>query len=175
MVADGSQRGGSWTSVDVAEPLYPTQRDNSLEVSIGRQVRAFRRKLDMTVVELAKTAGMSAGMLSNIENGITSPSLATIHSLSRALNVPVTALFRKYEELQDATVVRSGAGLRTERRGTKNGHAYQLLGHTLTDNVSVEPFLITIDEGSEPYTVFQHGGTEFLYILEGDLTYRHGD
>lgn len=175
MVADGSQRSGAWPAAEFAEPLYGTQRDNSLEVSIGRQVRAFRRKLDMTVVELAKTSGMSAGMLSKIENGITSPSLSTLQALSRALNVPVTALFRKYEELEDATVVRAGAGLRTERRGTRNGHGYQLLGHSLTDTVSVEPFLITIETGAEPFAMFQHSGTEFIYVLEGELAYRHGD
>ena len=73
------------------EPSYPEaqeRRDNQLEVAIGRQVRHFRQQLDMTVVEVAKLAGLSPGMLSKIENGMTSPSLATLQSLSRALNVP---------------------------------------------------------------------------------------
>jgi len=50
-------------------------RDNRLEVAIGGEVRQFRRQQDMTVAELAKSAGVSTGMLSKIENGITSPSL----------------------------------------------------------------------------------------------------
>ena len=60
------------------------RRDNQLEVAIGRQVRHFRQQLDMTVVEVAKLAGLSPGMLSKIENGMTSPSLATLQALSRA-------------------------------------------------------------------------------------------
>ena len=71
-------------------------RDSSLELSIGREVRNFRKKINMTVAELAKLAGLSAGMLSKIENGMTSPSLATLQALSRALHVPVTAFFRKF-------------------------------------------------------------------------------
>ena len=86
-------------------------RENSLEVSIGHQVREFRTKLNMTVSDLAKQAELSAGMLSKIENGMTSPSLSTLQSLSRALNVPVTAFFRKFEEQRDATFVKSGEGL----------------------------------------------------------------
>ncbi|MFQ5959730.1 MAG: helix-turn-helix domain-containing protein, partial [Alphaproteobacteria bacterium] len=53
------------------------ERRNELEAAIGRQVRALRKKHDMTVTELAGLAGLSSGMLSKIENGLTSPSLAT--------------------------------------------------------------------------------------------------
>ena len=76
---------------------------NQLEIAIGQQVRAFRKQLHMTVAEVAHQAGLSPGMLSKIENGLTSPSLATLKALSGALNVPVTAFFRKYEEERDAT------------------------------------------------------------------------
>ncbi|MFQ5971813.1 MAG: helix-turn-helix domain-containing protein, partial [Alphaproteobacteria bacterium] len=84
---------------------------NQLEAAIGREVREFRTKLDMTLVELARLTGLSPGMLSKIENGVTSPSLATLRALSQALQVPVTAFFRKFEEERDASFVRAGQGL----------------------------------------------------------------
>ncbi len=149
--------------------------DNRLEVAIGRQVRAFRTQLNMTVVEVAKQARLSPGMLSKIENGNTSPSLATLNALSRALNVPVTSLFRKYEEERDCTFVKAGEGLIIERRGTRAGHEYQLLGHTIGKRVSVEPYLITLSEQAEVFPLFQHDGVEFIYMLEGEVVYRHGD
>src|SRR6185312_17011074 len=121
-------------------------KDGSLETAIGREVREFRKRQEMTVAELAKLAELSAGMLSKIENGMTSPSLATLQALSRALNVPVTALFRKFEEQRDATFVRAGHGLLIERRGTRAGHKYFLLGHSVHKTVSVEPYLIQLDE-----------------------------
>lgn len=148
-------------------------KDSSLEVAIGREVRTFRLKLDMTVTELAKQAGLSPGMLSKIENGVTSPSLATLRALSEALHVPVTALFRKFEEERDATLVRSGEGLKIERRGTRAGHQYELLGHSVGRPVAVEPYLITLSAESDVFPVFQHDGVEFIYMLEGVVGYRH--
>lgn len=149
--------------------------EGRLEVAIGRQVRAYRQKLDLTVAGLAKHAGLSVGMLSKIENGLTSPSLATLQALSTALNVPVTTFFRKFEEQRDATFVKSGEGLKIERRGTRAGHQYQLLGHTIGKSLAVEPYMITLTQESEIFPVFQHSGVEFIYMLEGEVVYRHGD
>lgn len=150
-------------------------RENSLEVAIGHQVREYRTKLGMTVADLGRQANLSPGMLSKIENGVTSPSLSTLQSLSRALNVPVTAFFRKFEEQRDATYVKSGQGLAIERRGTRAGHQYHLLGHTIGKNLVVEPYLVTLTEQSDVFPLFQHSGLEFIYILEGEVAYRHGN
>jgi transcriptional regulator with XRE-family HTH domain len=150
-------------------------KKNQLEFAIGRQVYEFRTKLGMTVADLARQAGLSAGMLSKIENGVTSPSLATLQALSAALNVPVTAFFRKYEEQRDASFVKSGHGLMIERRGSRASHQYQLLGHSLSKSVIVEPYLVTLTNTPDVLPLFQHTGQEFLYILEGEVTYRHAD
>lgn len=146
-----------------------------LEEAIGREVKRSREKLGLTIAELAKAAGMSAGMLSKIENGATSPSLASLQALSQALQVPVTSFFRGYEELRDATFVKAGQGLTIERRGTRAGHQYQLLGHSPHGPIMVEPYLITLTQKSDVFPTFQHSGLEFLYMLEGNVVYRHGD
>ena len=151
----------------------PPQPTSALEASIGRQVRLFRKKLDMTVAELAKQAGLSAGMLSKVENGRTSPSLATLHALSAALNVPMTTFFLRFEEQRTATHVHAGQGLKIERRGTRSGHAYQLLGHSFSKTVTMEPYIVTLTEPSEVFPLFQHAGTELIYMLEGEMDYRH--
>jgi len=155
--------------------VQETTPPNQLEIAIGQQVRAFRRQLHMTVAEVAGQAALSPGMLSKIENGLTSPSLATLKALSSALNVPVTAFFRKYEEERDATFVKAGHGLTIERRGTRAGHQYQLLGHTVGKQVFVEPYLISLTEESDVFPLFQHDGVEFIYMLSGEVVYRHAD
>jgi DNA-binding XRE family transcriptional regulator len=86
-------------------------RDNMLEVAIGREVRGFRNKLGITASDLARAADLSLGMLSKIENGVTSASLTTLQRLSKALGVPVTSLFRRFEERRDAVFVSAGQGL----------------------------------------------------------------
>jgi len=55
----------------------PRARDGpekTLELAIGRALRGFRRRQEVTVAELANRTGLSIGMLSKIENGNTSPS-----------------------------------------------------------------------------------------------------
>jgi transcriptional regulator with XRE-family HTH domain len=161
----------------VAEFTMATERDkwaNRLEMCIGREVRQLRRKHDMTVTELAELAGLSSGMLSKIENGHTSPSLTTLQSLSSALNVSITALMRKFEERRDATFVAAGGGLKIQRRGTRAGHEYRVLGHSLDEEITMEPFVITLTDKSEVFPAFEHEGTEFLYVLEGRMDYHHG-
>jgi len=151
------------------------QSVKALEIAIGRQVRSFRKRLNLTVANVARQAQLSSGMLSKIENGLTSPSLATLNALAYALQVPVTALFRGYEEQRDVTVIKAGEGLVIERRGSGAGHQYQLLGHTIGKPYTIEPYIITISDQSEVFPVFQHAGTELIYMLEGRVTYRHGD
>lgn len=147
----------------------------TLEVGIGSQVRQLRKSLDLTVIELAEAARISAGMLSKIENGAISPSLATLDALAKALNVPITHLFAETEEQRDCSFVKAGTGVRIERRGTKAGQLYDLLGHPLGGDIAVEPYLITLSRDAAPYTHFRHAGLEFLYMLSGKVRYRHSD
>ncbi len=147
----------------------------SLEAEIGTEVRKLRKSLDLTVAELSIAADISSGMLSKIENGAISPSLATLDALAKALNVPISRLFAETEERRDCSFVKAGQGVRIERRGTKAGHQYDLLGHSLAGEIGVEPYLITLKEDAVPYTNFRHSGVEFLYMLSGRVRYRHAD
>ncbi len=156
-VTDGYSTGSSAASVS----------DLTLEQAIGVQVRQ--------VSELAASAGLSGGMLSKIENGQISPSLASLQALATALNVPLTNFFSTFEEKRDCSFVKSGTGVIIERRGTKAGHQYSLLGHALGGTVVVEPYLITLHKDAAPYPAFQHEGAEFIYMLTGEVMYRHGD
>ncbi|MCE8006996.1 XRE family transcriptional regulator [Aestuariivita sp.] len=151
-------------------------REKVLEVAIGRVVRSYRKSQGTTVAELSETTGLSIGMLSKIENGNTSPSLSTLQTLANALSVPITSLFRQYEERREAVFTKSGEGVETERAGTRAGHQYNLLGHigSNSSGVIVEPYLIELTSESDTFDTFQHGGIETIYMLEGAVEYRHG-
>lgn len=151
--------------------------ENNLESAIGHEVRSLRKKLGITITDLASAADISLGMLSKIENGNISPSLTTLQALARALGVPLTDFFRRYEEPRNSVFVKSGEGVELERRGTRAGHQYNLLGHLdkNTSGVVVEPYLITLTAKSDVFPTFQHAGIEFLYMIEGEVVYRHGD
>ena len=152
-------------------------REKVLELAIGREVKSHRRQRSMTVADLATTTGLSIGMLSKIENGNTSPSLTTLQSLANALSVPLTNFFRRFEETRTAVHTKAGAGVELEREGTRANHQYNLLGHigSNASGVIVEPYLITLSDKSDVFPTFQHAGIETIYMLDGEVEYRHGD
>jgi transcriptional regulator with XRE-family HTH domain len=153
----------------------PSEIAPSLEAGIGAEVRRLRKDLDLTVAELGAAAGISTGMLSKIENGSISASVITLSALARALNVPISRLFSETDEQRDCSFVKAGRGVRIERRGSKAGHLYDLLGHSLGGPIVVEPYLIKLKHAAVPYTEFRHAGIELIYMLTGKVRYRHAD
>lgn len=150
--------------------------EKTLEAAIGREVKTFRQMQGLTVADLSDSTGISVGMLSKIENGMTSPSLTTLQTLSAALGVQISSFFRQFEKTRQAVLVKAGEGLEIERRGSRSGHQYKLLGHLggNSTGVVVEPYMITLTSESDVFPTFQHDGLEFLYVLEGEVEYRHG-
>ena len=151
------------------------KKEKKLELAIGRQVHAFRKNLGITIADLAEASGISLGMMSKIENGMTSPSLSTLQQLSSALGVPISDFFNRFEEDHEAMFIKAGEGIEIERRGSRAGQQYRLLGYANRNNtnVVVEPYLITLEKQTDLFPEFQHSGLEFIYILEGEITYQH--
>ena len=113
--------------------------------------------------------GVSKPMLSKIENAQTSCSLTTVARIAAALDVSATARFR------DAVFTPAGAGARIVQRGTRVGHDYILLGALRGPHKRMEAHLVTLTERSEVFPLFQHPGTELLFMLEGEMVYGHGE
>lgn len=150
-------------------------RKLELEVVIGRQVREYRTAAGLSVAETAARVGISKAMLSKIENAQTSCSLTTLGRLATGLGVPVTALFRGVDADREAVFVPAGQGARIVRRGSRVGHLYELLGALRGPHKRMEAVLVTLTEQSEVFPLFQHPGTELLYMLEGEMIYGHGE
>ncbi|RBY76197.1 DNA-binding protein [Blastococcus sp. TF02-09] len=145
-----------------------------LEDVIAMRVRELRLAKGISLAELARLTGMSKAMLSKIENAQTSCSLSSLARLAEALAVPVTALFRGLDAEREAVHTPAGHGAQIARRGSNVGHLYQLLGALRGEHKRLEPLLVTLTEASEVFPLFQHPGTEFLYMLDGVMVYGHG-
>lgn len=158
-----------------ATPDNPSQA-KALDQHIGATVHALRSRRELTIADLSRRAGVSAGMLSKIENAQVSASLETLLSLSRALGVSVADLMHKFQSGEgDVQFVPKNGGLEVVRRGTKKGHTYRLLFSHRGPHKPFEPFLVTLNDASEVFPSFKHKGIEFIHILEGKLRYRHGN
>lgn len=155
----------------------PEQRiaDHALERYVGNTIRDLRQRHGLTIADVAEQIGISRGMLSKIENAQTATSLETLAKLASALGVSLATLFRNYNvPAGSAQLVKQGEGMEVVRRGTKRGHTYHLLAYDQGPMKLFEPFLITMDDASEVFPTFEHPGTEFIYMLEGAIDYRHG-
>jgi transcriptional regulator with XRE-family HTH domain len=156
-------------------PVADLSSGENLEHYLGNAIREIRLNHGLTIADVAKLAGISRGMLSKIENAQTATSLETVSRLAQALGVSLATLFRNCDvRVGSAQLVKSGEGMEVVRRGTKRGHTYHLLAYDQGPKKLFEPFLITIDHESETFPVFEHPGTEFIYMLEGCIEYRHG-
>ena len=145
-----------------------------LEGHIAAQVREYRIAKGWTMTALARQAGMSKAMLSKIENAQTSCSLSMLSGLAAALQIPVTALFRGADAEREAVFTPSGQGGQIIRQASNIGHLYRMLGALRGEHKRIEPLLCTLTESSEVFPMFQHAGTEFLYMLAGEMVYVHG-
>ncbi|MHB8247466.1 MAG: helix-turn-helix domain-containing protein [Acidithiobacillus sp.] len=155
--------------------MIESDLSGGLERYIGTTVRGLRLKQELTIADVSELSGISRGMLSKIENAQTATSLDTLSRLARALGISLTTLFRNYDVPGGgAQMVKRGEGMEVVRRGTKRGHTYHLLAYDQGPTKLFEPFLITMTDESEVFPTFEHPGTEFIYMLEGKIEYRHG-
>ncbi|MET0454932.1 MAG: XRE family transcriptional regulator [Mycobacterium sp.] len=143
------------------------------EAAIGRNVRQLRARQGLTVAEMAARVGISKAMMSKIENAQTSCSLATLALLAKGFDVPVTSLFRGADVERPAAFVKAGTGARIVRNGSREGHDYQLLGSLRGEHKRLECLEVTLTATSRTYPLFQHPGTEFIYMLDGVMDYGH--
>lgn len=149
---------------------------HTLDKHLGNTLRHLRMENGLTIAEVSKRANVSRGMLSKIENGLTSPSLEKLEHLANALGVTLSRLFHDYDTPKGgAQYVPDGEGMEVVRRGTKSGHTYHLLAYDTGPKKLFEPFLISLDEESEVFDPFEHTGTEFIFMLEGQLEYFVGE
>ena len=90
-----------------------------IDRAIGASLKELRQSRKQSARRLAEQSGISAAMVSRIENGLVSPlidTLAALAALADALEVPIVSLFREARtDHTDYTLVRHGQGLKSTR------------------------------------------------------------
>jgi len=139
-------------------------------MQLGRKIRDLRLRRGLTVQQLAEATGLSKGFVSQVENGRTSPSLATLQDLARSLETSVAYLV--VEEDQAPYVVRraqrpnmsvNGSGSRVEVMSAQPRRNLELLSAELPPGVSMS------DKRQ-----FHHG-EEVVLCVEGRVSLACGD
>ena len=123
-----------------------TTLENSLiDLAIGSAERDLRENLNLTARQLSVQSNVSAAMISRIENGQASPSIATLSALGKALNVPVVSLFRETSSSHvDFTHVKEGEGLPATRMVDTHSHDFINLAFHIRRDLQFEARQVTL-------------------------------
>lgn len=150
-----------------AEPA-PGGRDDS---AFGAQVRALRKRLGLSLKDLAERSGVSVALISQIERGLSAPSMRSLRLIAAGLGVSVQSLFREAERGEgdapsDGVVVRH-RHRRVLDLGT-DGTVMELL--TPAGFEGLQTFQSTIAPGGgSPSEYDSHDGTESGVVLCGSF------
>ncbi len=140
----------------------------SPEGTVGARVRSLREAMNLSLRDLAERSGVSAPMLSQVERGDTSPTLAVAQKIAAGLDLTLSQLLRLDED-RHVVVVRAGEGRTRKRRG----HCVEELSPPLPGqraDVSVHtlaPRAATGGPGDPP--LHEPGSRETAVILEGEV------
>jgi transcriptional regulator with XRE-family HTH domain len=139
--------------------------------TVGARVKSLREAMDLSLRDLAERSGVSAPMLSQVERGDTSPTLAVAQKIAAGLDLTLSQLLRLDED-RHVVVVRSGRGRTRRRRGHKleeltpalPGQRADVSLHTLAPGAATgAPDDPPIHEpGSRETTVVIEGATELF-------------
>jgi transcriptional regulator with XRE-family HTH domain len=136
-----------------------------LAESIGERIKALRTGQGMTLAELGEKANLSTSYLSQIERDKTSPSLTTLETIAKSLNIGLRSLFETDDEA--AFVLRGSKGTNTP------SHHDPIMRQPLMPqigNPEIEVYRITFHPRSAPEQIEQFAGEEIIYVLNGELT-----
>ncbi len=140
--------------------------ETETEYNIGARIRQLREEAGLSLRGLAELCGLSFNAISRIEHGENSPTVATLHRLASALNVPITDFFTQ-SQAQMTVFTRAGSRLRTELEGV----TLESLGGRFA-NQQLEAFRLLIAPGSDTrHSPVVHAGEELVFCLHGHITY----
>jgi transcriptional regulator with XRE-family HTH domain len=142
----------------------------AMDVAVGRRIRDLRRIRQFSLETVAARTDLSIGFLSQIERGLSSPSLRVLATLADVLGVGIAALFGASPSADGASDQIVTRGLqRPELKLWRTGVSKQLLSPASADN-RLNLFLVHLEPGgSTGDELYTHDGEEAGLVLEGEM------
>ena len=137
--------------------------------NIGRKIRLLRMKKKIALVDLGKHTGLSASMLSQLENGKLNPTLATLARIAMVFDVGLDHFFSESREKLIA-IDRAGSRMRFPDRRDKPNPSYffECLGFDAM-NKNMQAYVAEFPKRLDPFDEHVHDGGELIYVVRGVL------
>lgn len=133
---------------------------------LGQRLKTLRGERGMTISELAARAGLSSGLISQIERGNSNPSMNTLEKLRVALGANVWEFRDPVPEPSESTYVRRASKRPKITVGT-NGFSKELLSPRNNDELRF--MILTLPKGARSSNVLNGPGDKGGYVLEGQV------
>jgi transcriptional regulator with XRE-family HTH domain len=156
-----------------ASPIGRAEPASETELSVGERLRTLREEHRYSMRQLAKRAGVSPSLISEVERGRVEPSISVLKRLATSLDTTLTYFFSEPRSDGDR-VVRADARRTLRQPRTGAGISFSLLAPDNTE--MLEPIYGRYDVGAsmgpDPVT---HEGEEWGMVLKGRLKVWLGD
>ncbi len=157
-----------------------------LQLSIGRAIRYYRTLYDITGNDLARSAGISLGMLSRIENGTVSASLATLSALTEALGISISDIIGGCD-------VKRKALFQRKKHLSHGVHPIHMGESTSVKDINVDVYIIYMDGDDKielpkielkdichlycvsGRVIYENANMKYILSRGDSLMYRHAD
>ena len=139
-------------------------------MDIGSKIKSMRIEKQLTQEELANRCELSKGFISQIENNLTSPSIATLIDILEILGTNLKEFFN--EMGPERITFKKDDMFETEDEELK--YRLKWLVPNSQKNM-MEPIMITLDSGGKYKEEKPHEGEEFGYVLAGNIHLHLGD
>lgn len=144
---------------------------------IGKKLRQLRLKKKIALVDLGKHTGLSASMLSQLENGKLVPTLPTLARIAMVFDVGLDHFFADKRRRKMFSIVRATERIRfpeTPDVPTPN-YFFECLAFNAQDK-GIQAYLAEFPQiDSNKAHEHSHDGAEFLFVLQGRLVIRFQD
>ncbi len=131
-------------------------------MELGKKIKDMRNQLGLTQEELADRCELTKGYISQLENDLNSPSIATLTDILAALGSNLSEFFQ--EEKEEKVVFNKDEFIEKDSDG--------VLWNWLIPNAQknmMEPVLVELTQNAETSIDVPHEGEEFGYVLEGKI------
>lgn len=144
-------------------------------IQISNRLRSIRKDKNITLQELAESAGITKSMLSQVENSRSIPSLSVLLNLIKALDFDLNDFFKNINlQSPDKVILKKTAQYETFEKENAIGFHYQRLFSTTVHDYHIDFVLLRL-EGNAQRQPVSTDAFEFKYLLKGKVEYAIGD
>ncbi|MFD0793083.1 helix-turn-helix domain-containing protein [Mucilaginibacter litoreus] len=150
--------------------------EDDILIQISNRIKEKRREKNITVQELATRANVSKGLISQIENSRTIPSLIVLIDIIRALDIDLNAFFKdiKHKDHNFPLVIKRKNEYEHFEKEDARGFSYQRIFTQLIKNTTIDIVILELaPDASRP--LVETEAYEYKYIISGEIEYLFGD